>query len=332
MTEVGGVTLRSFDPANDFPAVAGLIADVNANAGVEWFPSVGELTVEWSRARSFDPLRDIAIAEDDGRMIGAVRVSWRERENAVVHRVDVWVHPDRTRRGIGRQLLRWGEARAVASAADGSGGPTQLPHAFGSMIDQANTAAVTFAAEAGYRPIRYHYEMRRDLAEPIPDVPLPAGLELRPVVPADYRAVWLADEEAFRDHWDAAVVNEDDFTRFFAHPEIDPSIWQVAWDGDEIAGLVINGIFREENARIGLDIGWLDSVATRRPWRRRGVAGALIARSLAVLKERGMTVAALGVDTENPSGALGLYERFGFKPVRTWVFLRKPFEGVRADA
>jgi hypothetical protein len=42
-------------------------------------------------------------------------------------------------------------------------------------------------------------------------------------------------------------------------------------------------------------------------------------------------VNALGVDTENPTGALGLYQRFGFKAVRTWVFLRKPFEEVPAD-
>jgi mycothiol synthase len=326
------VNLRPFDPATDFPAVAELIGTVNEQAGAQWFPSVAELTVEWSRARTFDPLRDVVIVEDAGRMVGAARVSWRERDGAVVHRVDVWVQPDRQRRGIGRRLLAWGEGRARASAADGSGGPSDLPHAFGSMTDQANVAGMTFAAQAGYGPVRYHYEMRRDLADPVPDVPLPDGLELRPVVRADYRAVWLADEEAFRDHWDATVVDEDDFNRFFAHPDIDPSIWQVAWDGDQVAGLVINGIFREENARLGIEVGWLDSVATRRPWRRRGLAGALIARSLAVLKERGMTVAALGVDTANPSGALGLYERFGFKPVRTWVFLRKPFEEVPADA
>jgi len=324
--------MRAFEPGRDFPAVAQLIGEVNANAGADWFPGVAELTVEWSRARTFDPLRDIAIAEADGQMIGAVRVAWREREGVVVHRVDVWVHPDRTQQGLGRRLLDWGESRARASAADGSGGRTDLPHALGSMIDQANAAAVAFAERAGYRPIRYHYEMRRDLADPIPDVPIPAGLELRAVVPADYRKVWQADEEAFRDHWDAAVVSEDDFTRFFAHPDIDPSLWQVAWDGDEVAGLVINGIFRDENARIGLDIGWLESVATRRPWRRRGVAGALIARSLAVLRERGMTVASLGVDTENPTGALGLYERFGFKPIRTWAFLRKPFEETPGNA
>jgi GNAT superfamily N-acetyltransferase len=281
------IALRPFDPSRDFPGVVELISEVNANAGAGWFPTVAGLTVDWSRARSFDPYRDISVAEEDGRIMGAVRVAWREREGAVVHRVDVWVDPGRTRRGIGRTLLAWGEARAGASAADGSGGPNHLPHQFGTMTDQANAVGVAFAEKAGYRPIRYHYEMRRDLADPIPEVAVPDGIEVRPVTPADHRAVWLADAEAFRDHWDAAVVNEDDFNRFFAHPDIDPSIWQVAWDGNQVAGLVINGINRDENARLGIDVGWLDSVATRRTWRRRDVAGTPITQSLAVLRKRG---------------------------------------------
>jgi hypothetical protein len=49
-------------------------------------------------------------------------------------------------------------------------------------------------------------------------------------------------------------------------------------------------------------------------------------RDLPAMAERGMDEAVLGVDTENPSGALGLYEGFGFRPKRTWIFLRKPFE------
>ena len=103
-------------------------------------------------------------------------------------------------------------------------------------------------------------------------------------------------------------------------------MWQVAWDGDQVAGLVLNTIYQHENEAEGVKVGWLDSVATRRPWRKRGLAGALIARSLAVLRERGMETAGLGVDAENPNGALRLYESFGFRPIRRYVFFRKPFE------
>lgn len=325
MSTVAAIDLRPFDPTRDFPPVVELICAANEHAGIESFPSVASLQVDWSASPSHDPLRDTQIAEEGGRIIGFARTSWREREAAVVHRVEVVVHPDRQRQGIGTRLLAWGEDRARAVAAETPGRSAELPHRFGGATDQGSRAGVAFIERAGYAPFRYHYEMRRDLAETIPDAPMPDGLEIRPVQPADHRAIWMADTEAFRDHWDASVMHEEDFVRFFAHPDVDTSLWQVAWDGDEVAGMVLNEIYVDENARIGLDVGWLDGVSTRRPWRKRGLARALISRSLVILRDRGMTVAALGVDTENQTGALGLYERFGFRPVKTWAFYRKPF-------
>lgn len=77
---------------------------------------------------------------------------------------------------------------------------------------------------------------------------------------------------------------------------------------------------------LGVKQGILDSVFTRRGWRRRGLARALIGRSLRLLRESGMTSAVLGVDAENPSGALGLYESFGFEVQARFIGWRKPFE------
>lgn len=318
-------TLRPFDPERDFPAAVDLIGATSTQTNHDYFPSVEALQVDWASSSRFDPTMDLAIAEADAGPVGLARTSWREREGAIVHIVQIWVHPEHQHRGIGSALVTWAEAHARTVAATLTGRAAELEHRFGGITLQRNTAGVAFAEHHGYRTTRFHYEMRRDLAEPIPDLPLPDGLEVRPVLEAHHRAIWDADAEAFRDHWDAAVVNEDDFRRFFAHPDIDTSLWQVAWDGDQIAGLVINGINRFENEQIGLDMGWLDSVATRRQWRRRGLASALIARSLAILRDRGMTVGSLGVDIDSPTGALGVYERLGFKPVRTLAFYRKPF-------
>lgn len=325
MTTATTLELRAFDPDRDFPAAVELIEATSREDGLHWFPTVEALKVDWAPEPSYDPARDTRVIERAGRMEGFARVSWREREGAVVHRIEITVHPDARRQGLGRRLLAWAEARARASVEDGSGGPVGRPHVFGGNTTREVPAGVAFAENAGYLPVRYHFEMRRPLDAPIPDVPLPEGLEVRPVLPEHHRAIWNADEEAFRDHWDASVVTEDDFVKFFAEPDLDPTLWQVAWDGEEVAGLVINGIYPHENVRTGIRAGWLDSVATRRPWRRRGLAGALIARSLAVLRDRGMEVAVLGVDSENPTGALGLYTSFGFEQRRTWVFLRKPF-------
>ena len=167
--------------------------------------------------------------------------------------------------------------------------------------------------------------MVRDLSRPIPERPLPAEVEIRPVVEADHRRIWDADAEAFRDHWNRADRTEADFEAWFASPDLDTSLWRVAWDGDEIAGSVMTFVFPGENEQLGLRRGWLEHVSVRRPWRRRGLASALIVDSLRVLLELGMTEAALGVDSENPTGALHLYEALGFHRARTGVAYRKAF-------
>jgi mycothiol synthase len=110
----------------------------------------------------------------------------------------------------------------------------------------------------------------------------------------------------------------------FASPELDTSLWRVGWDGDEVAGSVMNFIYPAENDALGLRRGWLDHVSVRRPWRRRGLASALIAESMRALRDAGMTQAALGVDAENPTGALPVYENLGFRRARTGVQYRKP--------
>lgn len=318
--------LRAIDFPAEVEAVVELLTTINLHDQPGWFPTMPALTTEWAPSPSFAPDLDLQGLAIDGVLVGLVRHSWRDRPAVVNHRVEVWVHPEHRRQRFGSRLLTWGADRAKAAIADGTGGPTDKAHQLGGAAPDNVAAGGAFAAVHGFEPYRYHFEMRRSLADPIPDAPLPEGLELRPVLPGQHRAIWDADEEAFRDHWDHAEPVEGDYERFFGDPDLDPTLWQVAWDGDEVAGLIINTIYARENELEGVQLGWLDSVATRRPWRGRGLAGALIVRSLAALRDRGMELAGLGVDAENPTGALRLYERFGFARIRTWAFYRRPLE------
>jgi mycothiol synthase len=318
------VVERTFDPAADFPALVELICAVNDFDEIPWLPTIAQLHVDWAPAPGFEPAADLLVVDDGERLVGAGHHEWRERDGKIVHAIELWVHPEHRRRGLGRRLLQASEARARATAARGRGGTRDLPHVL--SLSGATHLPFTnrFAEAAGYAPVRYHFVMRRDLAEEIPDALLPAGIEVRPVTEDQHRRIWEADCEAFEDHWEATVRTEADFVRMFANPDLDTSMWQVAWDGDQVAGSVQNAIYAEENARLGIDMGWLDHVSVRRPWRRRGVAGALISRSLRLLRDRGMAFAALGVDAESPTGAVGLYERSGFREHQRFVTFRKP--------
>jgi mycothiol synthase len=168
----------------------------------------------------------------------------------------------------------------------------------------------------GYRAVRYDFEMARSLAEPVPDLPLPDGLAVRAVSPGQYRQLFDAMEEAFRDHWGWSAATGQDYLRWLNGPYFEPRLWQVGWDGDEVAGMVLNFLDTESNAKYRQQRGWTEPICVRRPWRKRGLAKALIARSLRLWQAEGMTEAALHVDTQNPNGALELYESMGYRVIK----------------
>jgi mycothiol synthase len=323
------VRVRALDPAVDFPALAAFMGSVNLADGHQSAMTAEEVAINWRRTPGFEPARDALVVEDANGFVAHVNVDQQVRAGKVVHWIEGWVQQDRRRNGIGRALLRWAERHSADLVARRAAREPRLPHVLGFGVLESIPAAMAFAASAtGYTRIRYGFEMRRPLDEPIPDAELPAGIELRPVREADHRRIWDADVEAFRDHWEPRDRDESDYEATFTYPELDTSLWRVAWEGDEVVGIVMNAIFREENAKIGLDLGWLEHVSVRKAWRGRGIAKALIASSLRAHRERGMTIAALGVDGENLTGALRLYEGLGFRRHETWISYRKPLTEI----
>ena len=143
-------------------------------------------------------------------------------------------------------------------------------------------------------------------------------------VTRDAPRVWDALVDGFRDHRHKPESTDEDRERFLDNPVHDPSLWVIAFDGDEIAGGVVNIVDPEENAQTGNRRGYVEAVFTRPAWRRRGLARALVAESLVRLRDRGMTSALLGVDGANPNQAMTLYEDIGFEIAATELEWRRP--------
>jgi mycothiol synthase len=318
---IPGLRLRRTDLERDLPGLAALINDSAIADSVEFALSEDDIRHDLEHKSNFDLARDLLIAEVDGRIVGEIEVNVGVRDGIAVHQFEGFVHPDLRGRGIGTALVRWVERRADEVAAEW---PGSEPHELGTWIDSNVVDGVALVEAEGYRRVRHGFMMIRPLSEPIPDAPLPDGLEIRPVVEADHRRIWDADEEAFRDHWAAGERTPEDFERWFSFPNLDTSLWRVAWDGDEVAGSVFTLIWPEENAKLGLSRGWLEHISVRRPWRKRGLATALIADTLRLFRDMGLEEGALGVDSENPTGALRLYESLGFRRHRTGIGFRKP--------
>jgi ribosome biogenesis GTPase len=259
----------------------------------------------------------VLAAIGDGRL-PAQRL--RNRRKMEREEIALDVHPGVRRQGVGRAILHGLEELARDMAAEVSTQPRRFYASW--CVDSAEETR-TLLTDEGYRPVRYFVEMVRDALADVPPVPLPDGLEMRPVEPADHRRIFDAQAEAFRDHWGARDWTDEMFEGLFRAPDLDTSLWRVAWAGDEVASVCANWVYAAENERLGVRRAWLEQVSVRRPWRRRGVARALIAASLHAFAERGLTSAALGVDSDNPTGALGLYEGLGFRVHKPATSYRK---------
>jgi len=326
-TAIPDLVIRPYAGEADIPEMVRVANAELATDGSTERRTVAQATVDLRHASEhFDPARDLHLAEVDGVLAAHGRVEWVDTNDGLrEYRVGGYVDPAWRRRGIGRALHRALVSRAheVAAAHD-----TDRPRYLGLWTNEQATGALALAESEGFGRERWFFEMERPAIDrDLPDVPpMPDGLEVRPVTLEQAWQLWEADVEAFRDHWGGFDASEASFRRWVERPEWREELFVIAWDGDEIAGGVINSVYVEENEALGVRRGWLDSVFTRREWRKRGLARALIARSLHVLAAQGLDAAALGVDADNPSGALGLYESFGFGVMHRGSAWRRPME------
>ena len=317
---IPGVSFRRLRDEADYEAIAVVTREANVTDGIPYVPTAASLRNDFEHIEGFDPRRHVVLAEADGRVVAFGHARRDVREGLAYYWTWGSVLPAYRRRGLGRVILRSNERllRSIAEGQKDEGGRT-----FATWVDEKEGGAHELLTAEGYAPARYGFLMRRASLTELPDAPLPAGLELRPVSPDHHRAIFDADEEAFQDHWAHRNSTEEDFVALYAEPELDTTLWQVAWDGDEVAGSVMPYIWKTENEALGVKRGWLERVSVRRPWRRRGLAKALIVSALRALREAGMEEAQLGVDAENPTGALSLYESLGFAVADRSTHFRK---------
>ncbi len=326
--DIPGLVFRSYRGPDDLPAMVDVLSAVEIADETFEMMTVDELRNWLSNLNDFVPERDLLLAEVDGRLVAFAERMRMLRDGTPVYETFGRVAPDWRRHGLGRAMLRFNEAQASERSRLDDVALGTSPAMLGSWSLDSAIGNRRLLETEGYTVARWFFELGRSGLDDVPELALPAGIELRPVPEGRARDVLLADFEAFQDHWGARQMNDTDVRRILGDPNTDLSLWQVAWAGDEVVGSVQAAIFAADNEAAGIRRGWLDRVSVRRPWRRRGVAAALIAAALIELRRRGMDQASLGVDAENPTGALGLYERLGFHLEKRSAAYRKPLAGA----
>jgi GNAT superfamily N-acetyltransferase len=258
-----------------------------------------DMEVEW---KDYDLDRDVWIAEDDTGVIGYATL----HERGELYRGDAYAVTKAVRVGIVELLERTAAERGARRFQIG-------------MLERDEPGR-RLLEKRGYRPVRIFREMRIELdAAPAP-AELPEGLRFDEFDPGDARALHAAQQEAFSDHWEFHPRPFDEWRKYNIENEhFDATLWNVVRDGDEIAAGTIN-------VAPFAGGGWVQTLFTRRPWRGRGIAGALLQDSFRRFWEHGYRTVGLGVDSESDTGAFRVYERAGMRVALGWEMYERELD------
>lgn len=323
-----GLRFRPYRGLEDIPAMAPVLNDAVRATGSTETHSVDEMAAFYQNLTNCDPEQDIVIAELGESVVGYARTWWTDRsEGGRGFQGYELVAPEHAERGVEDALLAIGIRRQLAQAAamatELSGRPAYLVR----WARGSQGPAVGRLERLGFELTRRWAEMVRPDFRAIPQVPVPEGFELRRVDATDpgvLRRAWDINVEVFRDHYGEGVPTETDWQAFVTSPQTQPHLWCVAFHRatGEAAGHILN--FLGDPDPEGSLTGWTESIAVRAPYRRRGLASAMLAESLRIVRDAGAVRAALGVDLANPNQALTLYERLGFRMTVEDLELHRP--------
>lgn len=327
-----GYRLRPYGGLDDLAVMLPMLQEQRARAREDEFPTLDQMTQTYTHLVNCDAAADIAIIETgDGSPAGYLRAMWEATEGDARVLYLLVVTTDAHHRndlvaasviGLEAHMRPWAATdRDIFRGSASHPGRGISPFSTGDLFDAA------VFEQLGYTAAHFEASLVRPHLDDIPERALPAGVEVRPVADDQLRTIFDTHWEAFRGDWDFREATEDDWLNLRDDPLRDSSLWKIAWAGDNVVGQVKSFVNTEENERWSRNRGYTEFISVHADWRNRGIAGTLLAHSLALLRDRGYTEAALGVDTDNPGGAFHLYTSLGFELRQFTAIYEKPVLG-----
>jgi len=312
LAQVEGLAFRHFAGKEDYQIMHELWDKIRKFYKSEWVSTVEDIEKDQQWRKNFDINEQLIFVELNGKPIGSFSWNWSHDEYANHYSLNTdtdlmeeyWDTP------IPTLMMNYQEAKVIAMTDH----LTEKPRVIRTWCKKICTTLSEFYGSRGYAPSRYFFELSRPIGEPVGDYPMPEGLEIRKVKPEHYRKIWDANHAAFKDHWGYSEPTEKMFKTWQEEKRwFQPHVWKIAWDGDEVAGQVGNYVDAVENKEFNRKRAYTEEISVGRKWRGRGLAKALIAESIRMFQKMGQfTETTLGVDADNPSGALKLYTSMGY--------------------
>ncbi|MBP9502368.1 MAG: GNAT family N-acetyltransferase [Candidatus Promineofilum sp.] len=318
---IPGLQFRSFAGVTDAGALHAILSGSVVADGFDPLSSAESLWTTDQFAESLAAMTAAGsedrtiLAEIDGRPAGYNRLwDWEEMDGTRVWLNVGWVLPEWRGRGLGTALLHWSEQRTRELAAAQPGRWEYAANASGTEV-----AATALLRDNGYLVVYTVLEMGLDWAAFAPVTTLPPGIEMRSGDIDHAGQIAASIHEAYRGEFEGGRFNERfdsaDYAEELTGQPHDPTLWRVAWAGDEVVGQVIPKIERGRAE--------IYEVSVRPGWRRGGVARALLSAALLGLGAREVEVVRLHTNAEFRTRAVDLYESLGFRVLKEFPRYRK---------
>jgi mycothiol synthase len=269
--------------------------------------------------------KDLRLWEDEAGKLAGFGQLWLRKSADDDGVLDGWlyfkVRPDVRNVGIEDAIVDWGFERAEQAGAE-----RELPVRVSSGTRDYDAERREVLARHDMEIVRYFFTMIRDLNQPIAEPEFPEGFIMRHSTgKGEDVNKWVETFNlSFIDHWNHHPLTVESHAHWLESPKYNPERDLVALAPDgTFAAFCFCWVDPDDNERNNRLEGWIDMLGTRRGFRKIGLGRAMLLAGLRRLKEEGLTAAKLGVDAENPTGALGLYERTGFEKLYTFVAYRK---------
>ena len=263
---------------DDAPAILGVVQAIEADEPVD---------EHWNEADLREELEDPAADLDGGILVldggRPVAFGWLTVTADTAFKSYIWggVDPADKGRGIGTEIVDRMALRALELRDRDHAG---LPGELKVWLESGRTATADLLQRKGFETWRYFFRMRREMADPIPEVPAPEGYRLRPYREGDAESTRLASNESFADHWGSSALDTERWNaEFTGSRSFRPGLSQVAADPDgTVVGFVLIAEFDAETEQRGYPTAYVSRVGTTRTARGKGIASALMREQPAV--------------------------------------------------